>query len=189
MTGENYSLADIRAVTGGAEGGMGSWIWIIIFILLIAWGGGGAFGGGGGRGANAYVTVDEFQSANQFQALDRKINQLGDGLCASTYNLNNSIMGEGRNLQMQVANCCCETNRNIDSVRYDAQLNTERILKALSDKQIADLTAENQRLYLNTQLCGVVRYPNATTYTAGFNPFYGGYGCGCGCPNNSGTSF
>ena len=33
---------------------------------------------------------------------------------------------------------------------------------------------------LGALMCGVVRYPNATTYSAGGNPFFGA-GCGCGC--------
>ena len=40
--------------------------------------------------------------------------------------------------------------------------------------------ARIQQLELQAALCGVVRYPNATTYTAGANPFFGGCGCGCG---------
>ena len=53
-------------------------------------------------------------------------------------------------LGAEVQNCCCATNRNIDSVRYDAALNTRDILKnscdntqkildAISGNRIADM--------------------------------------------------
>lgn len=29
-------------------------------------------------------------------------------------------------------------------------------------------------------LCGVVRYPNSTTFTAGYNPYFNVNACGCG---------
>jgi hypothetical protein len=35
-----------------------------------------------------------------------------------------------------------------------------------------------QNPQLNQALCGVVRYPNATTYSAGFSPYFN-TGCGC----------
>ena len=34
------------------------------------------------------------------------------------------------------------------------------------------------QLYMQQQLCGVVRYPNATTYSAGPNPYFGAGCCG-----------
>ena len=34
---------------------------------------------------------------------------------------------------------------------------------------------------MQQQLCGVVRYPNQTAYTAGAGPFFGQACCGAGC--------
>lgn len=44
--------------------------------------------------------------------------------------------------------------------------------------QLANLT-EEEEIVIRTRaaMCGVVRYPNATTYCSGSNPFGG---CGCG---------
>ena len=33
------------------------------------------------------------------------------------------------------------------------------------------------QLQLNEALCGVVRFPNATTYSAGCNPYFAQQGC------------
>lgn len=82
----------------------------------------------------------------------------------------------------------CGTQRAIDSVKYENAINTAAINANLDAKfaaiekgqleqQIAAQAAQIQQLQLNAAMCGVVRYPNATTYTAGagpFGPFYGG---------------
>lgn len=36
------------------------------------------------------------------------------------------------------------------------------------------------QLQLQSALCGVVRYPNSTTFTAGYNPYFSANTCGCG---------
>ena len=123
----NYSLADIRAATEGENGfgnNNGAW-WIIILFLFMF--------GANGRGMNGTndALTQEVLYGQQFQNLDRKIDATWQGICSSTYDLNNSILTEGRALQTQIADCCCTTNRNIDSVRYDALENTNAITSAI----------------------------------------------------------
>ena len=78
-------------------------------------------------------------------------------------------------------------NSNIDSIRYDNAMNTkellasncaqtQKILDAITGNRIADMQNQINSLQLQAALCGVVRYPNATTYTAGYAPFFGGPG-------------
>lgn len=97
-----------------------------------------------------------------------------------------------QNLSAEVQSCCCGTNRNIDSVRYDAALNTRDILKnscdntqkildAISGNRIADMQNQINQLQLQAALNGVVRYPLATTYTAGYAPTLSFPSCGAGC--------
>ena len=40
--------------------------------------------------------------------------------------------------------------------------------------------AQVNQLQLQSALCGVVRYPNSTTFTAGYNPYFNANACGCG---------
>lgn len=47
------------------------------------------------------------------------------------------------------------------------------------------LRDENMRNYIQSQFCGVVRYPLQTTYATNCNPFFGGYNGGYG--NNCGN--
>lgn len=70
---------------------------------------------------------------NQSNLLQRDILQgnyaLDKSLTDTRYVLGNAI-NEGRFAQQQ---CCCETNRNIDAVRYENAMNTNAITKAIAD--------------------------------------------------------
>lgn len=79
----------------------------------------------------------------------------------------------------------------IDGVKYDSLLNTQnimhndcqntqKILDAIAGNRIADMQNQINTLQLQAALCGVVRYPQATTYTAGYAPFIGNPSPCCG---------
>lgn len=87
--------------------------------------------------------------------------------------------------------CCCETklqlaeatsgiNANIAQSRYDAALNTEKILSALAKDKIEALQSKVSQLELAQATSNVVRYPNMATFGAGpaFGPFFGPTSCG-----------
>ena len=91
--------------------------------------------------------------------------------------------------------CCCETLRAIDGVNYNAALNTasinanntvlaQRILDAIHQNKAEAMQNRINQLELAQALCGVVRYPNATTFSAGANPFFAN-GCCNGCYGNA----
>lgn len=197
---DNLSLSDISAVTRGNEGMNGnSWIVLIILFALIFNGG---FGGFGNRdNAHNYATTQDVQRATDFQALERQNNEIVAAVRQAAYDTQGSIkdssyntLGELRDLQTSVntgfaamQNCCCETNRNIDSVRFDmanyaaqANANTtaqvQKVLDAISTNRMAEMQNQISALQLQNAMCGVVRYPQASTYYAGNNPF-------CGCNN------
>ena len=168
--GENYSLSDIKSVVdGGAEGFGGGWMWIIVLFLFMFGSGGVGFG----NTRNDAVS-NEIISNQHFNALDARLTSLGNGICDSTFALNNSILTEGRAMQTQLAQCCCETNRNIDSVRFDNAQNTQKILDAICENRIAEMQNQINQLQLQSAMCGVVRYPNVMAFNAGASPFCGG---------------
>lgn len=83
--------------------------------------------------------------------------------------------------------CCCATLRAIDGVNYNAAMNTaainanttaqtQKILDAITGNRMADMQSKINALELQQAVAGVVRYPMASTYSSGCNPF-----CGCGC--------
>lgn len=135
---DNYSMtpADVRAVTEGNnrdyDGFGGSWIWIIVLFLFM-------FGGGGlwGNRGNA-LTQAEMQMGFDTAEITRKLDGLANGLCDGFYSQNTtmlqgfgSVTGAVKDAQFANQQCCCETNRNIDAVRYDAQKNTCDITTAI----------------------------------------------------------
>lgn len=160
----NYSLSDIAAVTegnrgGGMFGGNGDWgAWIILFLLfgMFGRGGWGGFGAGDG-GGSCRADIGEGFALNGLQT---GITAIQQGLCDTTYALNNSIK-----------DCCCTTQRSIDGVNFNLakgfcdlgqvvnsstrdilennNSNTRAILDFLTQDKIATLTAENQSLKLS----------------------------------------
>lgn len=166
------------------------WAWIVI-LLLFGWGGrgfGGGYGGGfgGGCDCNPCATQADVRAAVDQQTLISKLDQQTYGLADSTYALNNTINQNfrgvdnaicnlGFNMQNgfntighQLSDCCCQTQRAIDGVRYDiatqacdtrntiqnttrdiienANANSRAILDFLTTDKINTLTAENQTL-------------------------------------------
>ena len=91
------------------------------------------------------------------------------------------------NLLAKENECCCATLRAIDGVNYNAAMNTaainanttaqtQKILDAITGNRMADMQSKINALELQQAVAGVVRYPMASTYSSGGNPF-----CGCGC--------
>lgn len=211
FNGEGYSLSDVAAVTNGNDGfgtGNGAW-WIIILFLF-------CFMGWGGNGFNNNgISSEDMQNQFNFASLERQNNEIVANSRQVAYDLSNDIAQLGlalntairdqgaslnenirdsqsliQGLGASVENCCCTTNRNIDSVRYDAALNTrdimkndcdntQKILDAIAGNRISDMQNQINQLQLQNALCGVIRYPQSTTYTAGYAPMYGYNGCGC----------
>lgn len=176
----NYTLADIAAVTdGNRNNGMfgGDWsAWIILFLLFGlfgngGWGGfGGGYGNGGGAGFQGYATRADINEGFALNGITNGITAIQQGICDSTYALNNAINGGFHSVERQLADCCCGTQRAIDGVNFNMakgfcdlgnvvngstrdilenqNSNTRAILDFLTNDKIATLTAENQSLKL-----------------------------------------
>lgn len=179
--------------SNGMWGDNGAW-WIIIFLIfaLGGWnnnGWGNASNGGGAAGnyvlASDFATIQR-QLSDGFGDLTSQTRYIQNGLCDGFYNMNTSLLTgfsgvnqaimtngyETRNaitgLSSQLANCCCTTERAIDSVNYNlanqfaqtnynmakntcdiirsSQDNTQRILDYLVNDKMTALQAENTAL-------------------------------------------
>lgn len=137
LTTSEMTPADIAAVTRNDDnsgfGGNGAW-WIIILFLFYGMFGWGGFGGGFGGGMNGGVG-SEVQRGFDHSSVVSKLDGITQGICDSTYALNNAItngfnntnmgMMQGFNsLSSQLAQCCCDTQRAIDGVNYNMATNT-----------------------------------------------------------------
>lgn len=191
---DNFSLSDIKAVTDNENGfgGNGGIFWILILFIVLF---GGGFGGWGGSREQA-ATAAEVQAGFNQQTTTGKLDQLAYGLSNAGYenaqltnNVINNMTQGFMGLAQQISDCCCSTKQEILTSRYDSQNlacqlqqaihaegeNTRALIRTNREKMLED---ENAVLRLNSALCGVVRYPNATTYTAGAWPFATNNCCG-----------
>ena len=215
---------------GFGWGGDGAW-WIVLFLIFAAfggWGNGFGFGGGGNGVMDGYVLTSDFAN------VERKIDSVNQGLCDGFYqqaqlvNGTNMAMANGFGqaelsrsnqqaalmqqltaMQMQAAECCCNTLRSIEGVRYDmaaqacdtrntvqnatrdiidnANSNSRAILDFLTQSKLQDLQSENQGLKLaasqaaqNSYLVSQLRPSPIPAYTVQ-NPYCCNQFAGCGC--------
>lgn len=115
---------------GGGFGGENGW-WVILFIILL-------FGWGrNGYGNNNGGVVDGYVLTSDFASVERKLDAVNNGICDSTFALNNAINGgfataelsranqqaalmqQLNAMQMQAQQCCCDQRADTAQVRYD----------------------------------------------------------------------
>ena len=194
MTGEANSRGNCNG-WGGGFGGDGGFFWIFALLLLPAMFNGGGLWGNNGRG-NPVTEADLCQSQS-FAELKGSVGRLGDQVANVNTNLGNAVCNLGyetlRNfnaLEQVISSCCCETQRILLENLYLAQQDTaainanttaqiQKVLDAICGNRMADMQNQINQLQLQSALCGVIRYPTATTYGA-VNPFFG-----CGCNGNN----
>lgn len=216
---------------GFGFGGDGAW-WLIVLFLFAFCGWGG--NGWGNNAGNSGGVVDGYVLTSDFANVERKIDSVNQGLCNGFYqqaqlvNGTNMAMANGfaqaelsrsnqqaalmqqlTAMQMQAAECCCNTQRSIEGVRYDmaaqacdtrntvqnatrdiidnANSNSRAILDFLTQSKLSDLQAENQGLKLaasqaaqNSYLVSQLRPSPIPAYTVQ-NPYCCNQFAGCGC--------
>ena len=182
--GANYSLSDMAAVSGNGFGGGNAWIMILLFAMIFG-NGGGWFGNRGNGDYGQYATAasqQEILFGQRFQGLDNKLDGLGNGISDATYALNNTIVNEGRQGQAAVGQVRFDIANYQSAIKEAIHAEGEATRGMLQQNKIETLQGQVSQLQLQQALCGVVRYPNAMTYSAGGSPFCN-YNGGCGCGN------
>ena len=135
---EGFSVADALALQnrdGYGDGmfGGGSW-WAIMLFFLLAWGRGG-FGFGNNDGAlQGALTRSDMCQEFGMNDIKNGIRGIERGICDLGY----ASLNQTNQLGMQIAEsrfaaqqCCCETNRNIDALRFQSERNTCDIVNAI----------------------------------------------------------
>ena len=120
-----YALGqDSSNASGSMFNGDGFWGIILLALLFGNGGWGGGFGGGGFM--NGALTRAELYDGFAIQNIDGAVRGVQQGICDSTYALNNAITsgfyGVDRGLcdvSHQISDCCCQTQRAIDGVNYN----------------------------------------------------------------------
>lgn len=165
-----YTLSDIAAATGnnrssdGFGDGNGAW-WIILF-LIFGW---GRNGFGGGFGGNGGGIADNYVLATDFATIERKLDSISNGICDSTFALNNTVVNgfsgvqnalcqgfnglnvaylQGTNsLASQLASCCCDIRQQIS----DCCCTTQRGIDGVNYNMAMNTNAIQQTLCNNTR--------------------------------------
>lgn len=186
---------------GSAFGG--EWIFGLIVLAALFNGGFGGYGRGAyGTGFEGRcATVEDLNNSANFTRLESQVQGIGSAIAQQNTNLSNAICTLGYQsavdfgaLSKQVSDCCCANERIALENRYLAAQNTAAInanttaaVQSIKDMLTADKAAAQAAriadLELDRKLCGIVRYPTTSTYSAGY-PFtgfgYGNSGCSCG---------
>ena len=147
---------------GSGFGGENGW-WVILFIILL-------FGWGrNGYGNNNGSVMDGYVLTSDFATVERKLDAVNNGICDSTFALNNSINGgfataelsranqqaalmqQLTSMQMQNQECCCENRAAIAQVRYDmaTQACDTRNTVNTAARDIIDNQNQNSRAILD----------------------------------------
>lgn len=152
-SGSGLSVADALALQNRNNDGMfgganGTWIWVFFLFFLLAWGGGG-FGFGNNAAAQGALTRAELYDGLNYNQLENAVRGIQSGLCDGFYAQNTTMLHGMNGIQNQLCQgfngvnsniaesrfaaqqCCCETNRNIDAVRYENARNTCDIVNAI----------------------------------------------------------
>lgn len=153
----NGGLQPVYNVNGDGDswGGGGSW-WAIMLFFLLAWGG----GWGGNRNQEALTRADLCQGFN-FNNLDSAVRGVQSGLCDGFYAMNTGMLNGFGSVNQNInesrfasQQCCCETNRNIDSVKFENAQNTCKITSAIHSEGEATraLITQNEMQKLRDEL-------------------------------------
>jgi hypothetical protein len=186
--------------------GNSAWVLIILFAMIFGWGNGGFGGNANGATTADLQRAVDLNSIQEGQAttnaeIQRGIYEINGATKDAAYNNLSEIRDTQAGVQAGFANvisalntgfanqqtCCCQTQRAIDSVNYNLAsesaaiqandtANTQKILDAIAGNRMADMQNQINALQLQNAVAGVVRYPMASTYTSGNNPF-----CDCAC--------
>ena len=202
----------------GWGGGM---VGVLFLFFIMAMLGGGSWGGFGGWGRGAwgnmataegqYATQADIQRGFDHNTVVNKLDGITQGICQLGYNdaqLQNQTQAAIAQLGFQQLQCCCDTNRNIDAVRYEnakntcdiiqaGNANTQRIIDHLTQDTIQNLRdqvqtanfqlsqqAQTANLVDQLRPCARPAYITCSPYTSFGYPYgYANAGCGGCCGN------
>jgi hypothetical protein len=204
MENTGLSASDIALLSDkSGMNGEGGWFWILALFFLFSMGGNG-FGFGNNAQSltdaiistnGGYATQQSVNDSFNFSALESQNRDIIGAVNQAKYDNINVMKDIQSQLQLQLSglatmeqgivdkmqSCCCETNRNIDSVKYENAVNTaainanttaqtQKILDAIAGNRMADMQNQINQLQLQAATCNVMRFPNQWTYAGGYFP-------------------
>lgn len=210
----DFSVTDALALAksnGSADGFGGTWTWVFFLFFLLAWGGGGMFGGGNGASTsaaeNALTRATMYESNGMqdvfrnFGELASQMNNFHSDTTDAIGNLRYDNLKNMNDLSSQIAQnryaadkCCCDTNRNIDALKFTLSKEhsdgIQKIADMLNEDRIENLRAQlseakgqiSNLMQSNAIINQVRPYPtptylvNSPFASVGYNPGYCAFG-------------
>lgn len=136
---DNLSASDVLALTNSRNGmfGDGDWMWVLLAFALL----GGGFGGFGGFGGNSgALTEAQLCSGFNFNNLENGVRAIQNGICDSTFALNNSILNGFHGVDNAICNLGYTmqqgfngVERGISTLGYQTQAGMNALSSQLSD--------------------------------------------------------
>ena len=159
--GEGLSASDVALLNNscgrnnsydGFGEGNGAW-WIVLFLIfaLGGWGRGFGNGFGGGFGSSSGGVADGYVLASDFAQVDRKLDTLSNGICDSTFALNNTMTNGFANVQNTLCQGFSGVNQAITTNGYETRLGVQNLTSQLANcccdlrQQISDTSCATQR--------------------------------------------
>ena len=159
--GEGLSASDVALLNNscgrnnsydGFGEGNGAW-WIVLFLIfaLGGWGRGFGNGFGGGFGSSSGGVADGYVLASDFAQIDRKLDTLSNGICDSTFALNNTMTNGFANVQNTLCQGFSGVNQAITTNGYETRLGVQNLTSQLANcccdlrQQISDTSCATQR--------------------------------------------
>lgn len=147
----NNSCGRNNSYDGFGEGN-GAW-WIVLFLIfaLGGWGRGFGNGFGGGFGSSSGGVADGYVLASDFAQVDRKLDTLSNGICDSTFALNNTMTNGFANVQNTLCQGFSGVNQAITTNGYETRLGVQNLTSQLANcccdlrQQISDTSCATQR--------------------------------------------
>ena len=147
------SPSDVALITGTNRnnnndgwGNNGAW-WIILFLIF----GYGRNGFGGGFGGNSGGVADGYVLASDFAQVDRKLDTISNGICDSTFALNNTMTNGFAATQQTLCQGFSGINQAITTNGYETRLGVQGLASQLANcccniqQQISDCCCQTQR--------------------------------------------
>lgn len=148
---------------GNGWGGDGAWlIWIVLIFAMFGWGGNGWGGGFGGNGGGALTRADLCQDMN-FGQLENGVRGISQGICDSTFALNNSITSGFAGVNNAICDLGYTLNTNIMQGNFGLQ-------NAINSATVANMQGQNA---IQTQIsdccCATQRAIDGVNYNMATN--------------------
>ena len=126
------SPADVAVLSGNNRNGNNGWgdngAWWIILFLIFGWGRNGNNGFGGGSGV-----ADNYVLATDFATIERKLDTISNGICDSTFALNNTMTNGFAAAQQTLCQGFSGINQAINTNGYETRLGINALEASLAN--------------------------------------------------------